>query len=74
MKTFRIKLENEIEAEVFAAILKDENIPHTVVNNHSLAYDGLFQMTAGWGYIEVPEEDKKKAVELFQEYKKTLTE
>ncbi len=74
MKIFRIELNNEFEADVFAAILEEEKIPHTVVNHNSLAYDGLFQMTMGWGHIDIPEEFQKKAAELFQNYKKSLAE
>lgn len=74
MKFLRIELDNEIEADVFTAILKEEKIPHIVVDHHSMAYDGLFQMTTGWGHIEVPDEYKNKAAELFQNYKKSLAE
>lgn len=72
MKIFRIELDNEFEADVFAAILKEENIPHTVVSHNSLAYDGLFQMTMGWGHIEIPEEYKKIAAELLLNYRNSL--
>lgn len=72
MKTFRIELDNQFEADVFAAILEEENIPHTVVNHYSLAYDGLFQMSMGWGHIDIPEEYQKKAAELFLNYKNSL--
>jgi len=72
MKTFRIELDNQFEADVFAAILKEENIPHTIVNHYSLAYDGLFQMTTGWGHMEISEGYQEKAMELFLNYKKSL--
>jgi len=71
VKTFRIEIDNEFEADVFTAMLKEEDIPYTMVNNFSLAYSSLFQMTMGWGYIEVPEEFKEKALELFEDYKKS---
>lgn len=74
MKTFRIELDNEFEADVFIAMLEEEGIPYTVLNHFSLAYSGLFQMTLGWGHIEVPEEYQEKATELFQDFKKSLTE
>ena len=35
---------------------------------------GLFQMIMGWGHIEIPEEHKEKAVEIFRSYKNSLTE
>ncbi len=71
MEIFRIEIDNKFEADVFTEMLKEENIPHTVINNFSLAYSGLFQMTMGWGHIEVPVEYKEKALELFENYKKS---
>ena len=47
MDIFRIDLDNEIEAEVFSALLDEEEIPYAVFNHFDLAYDGLFQMTLG---------------------------
>jgi hypothetical protein len=74
VKFFRIELDNEFEADIFAALLEEEGIPFAVVNHHSLAYDGLFQMSMGWGHIEIPEEYQEKAVEIFRSYKSSLTE
>ena len=74
MDIFRIDLDNEIEAEVFSALLDEEEIPHAVFNHFDLAYDGLFQMTLGWGHIEIPYIYGEKAFELFQNYKKSLKE
>lgn len=74
MKIFRIELENEFEADVFTAMLEEENIPYTVMNHFSLAYGSIFQMTSGWGHIEVPLEYQEKAEELFLSYKKSLAE
>lgn len=74
MKIFRIDLDNEFEADVFAALLDEEKIPHAVINHYDLAYDGLFQMTMGWGHIDIPEEYQEKAKTLYQNYKKSLLE
>ena len=74
MKTIRIDMDNEIEADAFSAILDAEGIPHMVVSHHSLAYNGLFQMTMGWGHMEIPEEYLERARELYQNYKKFLNE
>ena len=73
VKNFRIELDNEFEADGFSAMLADEAIPYTLVSHHSLAYDGLFQMTMGWGHIELPEEYREKAAELFKNYKESLS-
>jgi hypothetical protein len=74
MKICRIELDNEFEADVFTAMLDEESIPYTVINHYSLAYGSVFQMTTGWGHIEVPEEYQEKALDLFQNYKKSLVE
>jgi len=74
MKICRIELGNEFEADVFTTMLEEENIPYTVIKHYSTAYGSIFQMTKGWGHIEVPEEYQEKAEELFQNYKKSLTE
>jgi len=74
MKVFRLTMDNEYEAGIFTALLEEEGIQYTVVNHHSLAYDGLFQMTLGWGHLEIPVAYQQKAAELFQNYKKSLTE
>jgi len=55
-------------------MLEEEEIPYNVVNHFSLAYGNIFQMTTGWGHIEVPEEYQEKAEELFRNYKKSMAE
>lgn len=74
MKIFRIELDNEFEADVVDALFEDEKIPHSVVSHHSSAYDGLFQMTMGWGHMEIPEEYQEKAENLIKSYKESLPE
>lgn len=74
MKTFRIDVENEFEADSLADLLEKEGIPHTVISHHSLAYDGLFQMTLGWGHVEIPIEHQEKATELWHKYREFLSE
>lgn len=67
-------MENEFEADVIAAMLDEENIPNQVISHASLAYDGLFQMTLGWGHLEVPEEFQEKTLKLIDDYKESLPE
>ncbi|SCZ80016.1 DUF364 domain-containing protein [Acidaminobacter hydrogenoformans] len=62
----KIFLNNPFEADRFAAILEEEGIPHTVVDHGSLVFDGLYQMTMGWGHVEVPEEYQVPAEALHQ--------
>jgi len=61
MDTIRLSIENQFEADIFTNILDEEHI------------DGLFEMTMGWGYVEIPQEFKEKAEELYKEFKESLT-
>jgi hypothetical protein len=74
MKTFRIDLENEFEADMFCAMLDAEQIPNSVFNHHSLAYNGLFQMTLGWGHVEIPEAFRERAEALLEQYRQHQAE
>jgi len=47
-------IENAIEAQLVASILKERNIPHHIHSHHDTAYDGLFQTQKGWGDICAP--------------------
>jgi hypothetical protein len=49
-----VVLENEVQARLLDAILTDRGIPHVMQSYHSLAYDGIFQLSAGWGHVEAP--------------------
>lgn len=69
MKTFQITLDNEFEADVLVSMFEQEKIPHSVVSHHSSAYDGLFQMTLGWGHLEIPEEYRQKSEALLEDYR-----
>ena len=64
-----IGLENEIEAQRFAAILDEEEIPHQIVTYHDSAYDGLFQMQKGWGHIASSAEYIDRIAELYEAMK-----
>ena len=39
-----------------------------------LAYDGLFQMTLGWGHVEIPEEFRAQAESLMEQYRQHQVE
>lgn len=49
-------LENEVEAQLLDAILEANHIPHRLQSYRDGAYDGIFQLSQGWGYVEAPEE------------------
>lgn len=49
-------LESDVEAQLVKSILSERDIPHIVRSHHDAAYDGLFQLTMGWGSLYGPEE------------------
>ncbi len=69
MDTFRIKLDNQFEAELYTNILDEESIPHVLITNNSLTYNGIFELTMGWGCVEIPIEHEKKALMLYKALK-----
>jgi hypothetical protein len=50
-----VVLENEVEARLLESVLNERHIPHVIVSYHDSAYDGLYQLQKGWGYVEAPE-------------------
>ena len=59
-----VVLQNALEAKLMESVLKERDIPHRMRSYHDSAYDGLFQVTKGWGHVEAPEEyeDQIKAI------------
>jgi hypothetical protein len=60
-----ILFQNEIEAMLLHEILTDKEIPHLVRSYHDSAYDGLWQLQAGWGHLEAPEEFKEEIIATY---------
>jgi len=48
----RLLLHNEAEASLLHGILEEDGVPHFIRSYHDRAYDGLWQMQEGWGYVE----------------------
>jgi hypothetical protein len=57
-------LENEVQARILESFLKEQGIPHMIRSYHDSAYDGLFQVSKGWGCVEAPENFKSKILEI----------
>lgn len=72
MDSIKLSIRNKFEADIFTNILDEENIDYNLIETHSLALDGIFEMTMGWGYVEVPEEFKEKTEELYKEFSESL--
>ncbi|AIS52553.1 hypothetical protein TKV_c13820 [Thermoanaerobacter kivui] len=67
-------LENEVEAKLIDGILKEKDIPHVIITYHDTAYDGLFQMVKGWGYIAAPQAYKEEILKIVEEIRKNKDE
>jgi hypothetical protein len=64
-KTVKIVvLDNEVQARVLESMLKEQGIPHLIRSYHDSAYDGLFQMSKGWGCVEAPEKFKSIIINI----------
>ena len=57
-------LENEIESLRLASELDARMIPYAMRSYRDTAYDGLFQLSAGWGHVEAPAEYKDEVTEI----------
>ncbi len=64
-------IDNEVQARLLEAALTDRGIPHVVQSYHSLAYDGIFQLAAGWGHVEAPAEFKDEVLTVLEDIKDT---
>lgn len=65
-----VTLENEIEAGLLDSILTESNIPHLMRSYYDTAYDGLFQIQKGWGYVSAPEGYREEIMEILADLRK----
>lgn len=52
-------LNDQIEARLLEAILKERSIPHDILSYHDTAYDGIFQIQKGWGVVRGYDSDRE---------------
>lgn len=65
-KTVKILLlSNGIEANLLDGLLNERGIPHVIRSYHDSAYDGLFQLHAGWGQLDAPEEFRDEILKIY---------
>ncbi len=57
-------LDSDIESQLVASILSEQDIPHFLRSYHDTAYDGLFQVQKGWGEISAPQIYKEEILEI----------
>jgi len=64
-----LDLDNDVQAQLFDAILSDEGIPHLVVSYRDPAYSSIFQAVRGWGHLEAPAIYREKIEQIFDDLK-----
>ena len=69
MKNFEnvLVLNNEVEARLLEAVLKEQEIPHLLRSYYDRVYDGLWQQQRGWGHVEAPVEYKERILSIYQD-------
>lgn len=64
-----VVLENEVQAQLLDDILKEQNIPHVMRSYHDTVYDGIYQLSKGWGRVEAPEQYKEEILAILETIK-----
>lgn len=62
-----VALDNQMEAKLLEATLKEQNIPHMIKSYHDSALDGLFQAQKGWGQVMAPLEYKEAIKSILED-------
>jgi len=65
---------NPFEAERIKEALEEEGIPVLLRTFEDTAYDGIYVAQKGWGYVEVPKNDKPVAEQVIQDLKTIFKE
>jgi hypothetical protein len=66
-----VVLENDIEAGLLHSVLEDQNIPHAMRSYYDTAYDGLFQVQKGWGYVSAPARYRDEIIQTLSDVRKS---
>ena len=61
-----LTFENEVEARILQSLLEERGIPHVVSSYHDTAYDGLYQLQKGWGFLRAPRESAEEIRSLYE--------
>jgi hypothetical protein len=64
-------IDNEVLARILDDVLREHGIPHIMRSYHDSVYDGVFQLSRGWGFIEAPAEFKNEILSILDELKQT---
>lgn len=60
-------LQHQIEGQIMEEVLAEQNIPFYIKSFYSDAYDGLFQLSNGWGAVYAPKEYQGEILEILDD-------
>ena len=66
--------ENAFEADRIRVVLEQEGFTVMVRSFHDTAYDGIYQAQKGWGYVEVPANERERAEKIVNELEQAFSE
>ena len=58
-------LRDLIEAGLLDSLLTERGIPHVMISYRDSAYDGIYQVSKGWGHVEAPEEYRDRITAIY---------
>jgi ketol-acid reductoisomerase len=62
-----VVLNNEVEAQLIDSVLSEHGIAHIMKSYYDSAYDGIFQVSKGWGHIEAPARYKEEIMAILKD-------
>ncbi len=71
MKEEPILLENETEANLLGALLKEEGIPFFMKQYTDPAFEGLRTYKDSWGHVDAPSEYRARVAAILQEIRES---
>ncbi len=63
-------VENDIEAGLVEAVLKEHRIPFILRSHYDTAYDGLYQAQKGWGELLAPPRFREAILQILSDLRK----
>ena len=60
-------IRNEIEALCLKGELEERGVPHAIQSYYDSAYDGLFQISRGWGHVAASVEHVDEILKILDE-------
>jgi len=67
-------LDSVIHAQMLEDMLDQRGIPHVIISYHDSAYNGVFQVSQGWGHVEAPDKYRDEIVIILQAVKGEQTQ